>query len=77
MKVLFLNDELEASYINLYVHISNSILRIKTCDERPDHLNVHISENSHAFSTNNTSIESLISYLPNDTSITRTCVSEF
>ena len=33
----FLNDKLEASYSNLYVHMSNSILRIETCDERPDH----------------------------------------
>ena len=47
------------------------MLRIETCDEQPDHLNVHISETSHSLSKNDASIESLYLYLPYDNTIMR------
>ena len=47
------------------------MLRIETCDEQPDHQNVHISQTSRGFSTNDTSFESSYFYLPHDASIIR------
>ena len=47
------------------------LFRIETCDEQPDHLNVHISKISHSFSTNDASIESLYFYLPYDNTLMR------
>ena len=46
-------------------------LRIETYDEQPDHYNVHISETSHSFSTNDASIERLYFNLPYDDIIIR------